>query len=214
VEGKIRSFMMMDFMPSDDEILAEKAKQGERAAFDELYNKYKRPILNYIYRFIGNRASAEELTQEVFVRVYINIHRFEPRAKFSSWLYKIAGNLAKNFLRHAQYKEKLLPGKRGSKPGEEEMPDLIETMEDEGKRPDKAAETRETEKLVQEGIDRLPPHLKEVLILCDIEGLAYEEAARIMRCKPMTVGSRLWRAREKLSGILDYMKKDIKRENG
>lgn len=196
---------MVESKPSDD-ILVEKAKAGERAAFDELYQKYKRPILNYIYRFIGNFAQAEELTQEVFVRAYINIHRFEPRAKFSSWLYRIAANLSKNFIRHAQYEKRLLPVKKDSYAGDELGLGFVENIEDKAKRPDEAAQVAETERLVQEAINRLPAHLKEVLILCDIEGFSYEEAAKIMGCRPMTVGSRLWRAREKLSKLLGYLK--------
>lgn len=196
----------MIYMSSEDELVS-RAKKGERAAFDELYHKYKRPILNYTYRFIGNAAEAEELTQEVFVRAYINIGRYQPRAKFSSWLYRIAANLCKNFLRHSQYEKRLSPIKEVSyEGGEEESAPLIEIIEDKARLPDELAVGRETEKLVQEAIDRLPPNLKEALILCDIEGLSYGEAAKIMRCSPMTVGSRIWRAREKLAKILGHMK--------
>lgn len=196
---------MIEFEPSED-ILVERARRGERAAFEELYQRYKRPILNYIYRFIGNFAQAEELTQEVFVRAYINIHRFEPRTKFSSWLYRIAANLSKNFIRHAQYEKKLLPIKKESYAGDEEDLGLIENIEDKAKRPDERAQAAETEELIQEAINRLPARLKEVLILCDIEGFSYEKAAKIMGCRPMTVGSRLWRGREKLSRMLSHLK--------
>lgn len=195
----------MEVEPSEN-ILVEKAKAGERAAFDELYQKYKRPILNYIYRFIGNFAQAEELTQETFVRAYINIHRFEPRAKFSSWLYRIAANLSKNFFRHAQYEKRLLPFKKGSYSGDEEGPGLIENIKDKTRGPDKLAQAAEIKSMVGKAIERLPDHLKEVLILCDIKGFSYEEAAEIMACKPMTVGSRLYRAREKLSRLLSHLK--------
>ncbi|MFC1808093.1 sigma-70 family RNA polymerase sigma factor [Candidatus Omnitrophota bacterium] len=197
---------MMIFLSSDEEDLVCKAKDGDRGAFDQLYQKYKRPILNYIYRFVGNRASAEELAQETFIRAYLNIHRFQPRAKFSSWLYRIAANLSKNFLRHASYERKLIPNQRRSTEGFDEDRRLIEEFEDSTKKPDEIALSRETSAIVQEAINELPTHLKEALMLCDIEGFSYDEAAKVMGCKSMTVGSRLWRAREKLSKILKHLK--------
>lgn len=190
----------------NEDNLVDRAKKGEREAFDELYNRFKRPILNYIYRFIGNHAYAEELTQEVFVRAYINIARFEPRAKFSSWLYRIAANLAKNFLRHARYDKRQEPIRRESYDGHEETGHAIEKIEDRARRPDESAQWAETGRLVQEAIDKLPIPLKEAIILCDIEGFSYEEAAKVMGCRPMTVGSRLWRGREKLAGLLRHIK--------
>lgn len=190
----------------DEVNLIIRAKQGEREAFDKLYEKYKRPILNYIYRFIGNLSSAEELTQESFVRAYINIHRFTPKAKFSSWIYKIAANLSKNYLRHASYEKRALPVKKVSYNGSETELEPIDRIEDKARKPDESAQDKEIVGLVQRAINELPAHLKEALILCDIKGLSYEEAAKIMRCKPMTVGSRVWRGREKLSKLLNHIK--------
>lgn len=203
VEGRSRVEMVN--LPNEEELVL-RAKKGAKEAFDELYQHYKRPILNYIYRFVGNLSHAEDLTQEVFVRAYINIKRFVPRAKFSSWLYTIAGNLAKNFLRHAHYDKRIIPTRQGSYTGDEKKIDIIENIEDRAKKPDESAQAAETGELIQQAIDQLPVHLKEVLILCDMQGFSYEEAAGIMRCKAMTVGSRLWRAREKLAKLLDYIK--------
>ena len=204
MEG-IRMAEIMIYMSSEEEALVERAKRGEREAFDELYQRYKRPILNYIYRFIGDRAQAEELTQEVFVRAYINIQRFELRARFSSWLYRIAANLSKNLLRHLQYEKKVTPVENGYG-GEEEAPGLVENIEDKTRGPDESVQAKETQRLVQEAINKLPASLKEAVILCDIQGFSYEEAAKTMGCNPMTVGSRLWRGREKLTKLLGYMK--------
>jgi len=190
----------------DEEKLVFRAKEGQREAFDKLYQKYKRPILNYIYRFIGNYANAEELTQEAFVRAYMNIAKFEHRAKFSSWLYRIAANLAKNYLRHASYDKRAEPIRRDSYDGYKDVKHVIDTLEDTAKRPDELAQRGETERFVQEAIDKLPVSLKEAVILCDIEGFSYEEAAKIMSCRPMTVGSRLWRGRERLAALLRHIK--------
>jgi RNA polymerase sigma-70 factor, ECF subfamily len=189
-----------------DENLVLQVKQGNREAFDELYQKYKRPILNYIYRFIGNRHSAEELTQETFVRVYMNIRNYQPRAKFSSWVYRIAGNLAKNFLRHASYDKRALPLKKDSQADDSEAVSIVEYIADNAKRPDEHAQSKEEELLVQQAIGMLPTNLKEAVILCDIKGFSYGKAADIMNCNPMTVGSRLWRGREKLAKLLEYIR--------
>lgn len=189
-----------------DESLVLQVKQGSREAFDALYQKYKRPILNYIYRFIGNHHSAEELTQEAFVRVYINIQKYQPRAKFSSWLYKIAGNLAKNFLRHASYDKRALPFKKDPQASDSEVILPAECITDDSRRPDRHAQSKEEELLVQQAINLLPAQLKEAVILCDIKGFSYDEAADIMNCKSMTVGSRLWRGREKLAKSLKHIR--------
>ena len=195
----------------EDESLVVKIKQGSREAFDDLYKKYKRPILNYIYRFIGNHHSAEELAQETFVRVYVNIQTYKPITKFSSWIYRIAGNLAKNFLRHASYDKRALPFKRDSEAGDAEVILPVERIADDSKRPDRHAQSKEEELLVQKAINLLPAQLKEAVILCDIQGFSYNEAADIMDCKPMTVGSRLWRGREKLARSLQYIKNGAKK---
>ncbi len=188
-----------------DEMLVLQVKQGDREAFDELYQKYKRPILNYIYRFIGNSHSAEELTQETFVRVYMNIGKYQPRAKFSSWVYRIAGNLAKNFLRHASYDKRALPIKKDLDAGDSEAISPVEYITDSSKQPDEHAQSKEHEQIVQQAINRLPVKLKEAVILCDIKGFSYGEAADIMNCSPMTVGSRLWRGRERLTKLLQHV---------
>lgn len=194
-----------DISPSfdiDDELVV-KAKKGNRAALDSLYNKYKRPILNYIYRLIGDFHQAEELTQETFIRVYINIDRYVERGKFSSWVYTIAGNLAKNFLRDKSYIEKVSIDKEIA---EAEKISLLDVIADETKRPDDQALKEEKERLIQQGIDKLKPKHKQVIILCDIQGLSYEDVAKILKCPPATVGSRLSRARENLARILGFMK--------
>ena len=194
-----------------DDNLVMRVQRGDREAFDELYQKYKRPILNYLYRFIGNRNSAEELAQETFVRAYINIHRFQPRAKFSSWLYRIAGNLAKNFFRHASYEKKAMPLKKGPYAGKNDELPLVENIEDTSMGPDEAVVSKEVQEHVQEAIAKLPAPLKEAIVLCDIQGFSYEEAAKIMRCRPMTVGSRLWRGRDQLSKTLKFIKNGDKK---
>lgn len=190
----------------EDENIVIRAKEGDREAFNELYYAHKRRILNYLYRFIGNHHCAEELTQETFIRAYLNLHRYEPRAKFSSWLYRIAGNLARNFLRHASYDKRVSPVKADPYANAAGEILFIENIGSEAKNPGEHAHEKEIKVLIQQAIDKLPAYLKEAVILCDIKELSYEEAAKIMKCRPMTVGSRLWRGRKKLSELLNYLK--------
>jgi RNA polymerase sigma-70 factor, ECF subfamily len=196
----------------NDDILVQEAQAGSREAFERLYEKYKKPIFNYIYRFINNRHSAEELAQEAFIRAYVNIKKYKPKAKFSSWLYKISGNLAKNFLRHASYDKRVVRINKNQGQAGPEQDITVESMVDHENRPDRNAQTREIEGIVQDAISQLPAQLKQAIILCDISGFSYDEAASIMDCRPMTVGSRLWRARERLSRLLDHIKHEEARK--
>ncbi len=199
--GRLKNEDMSPSFDIDDELVA-KAKKGDRQALDGLYNKYKRPILNYIYRLIGDFHQAEELTHETFIRVYTNIDRYIKKAKFSSWVYTIAGNLAKNSLRDRSYIEKVSIDKKIAK--EEGEISLLDVIADETKRPDDHILKKEKERLVQQGIDKLKPKHKQVIILCDIQELSYEDVAMILKCPPATVGSRLSRARENLARILRF----------
>jgi len=92
---------MKDTRP--DDILAKAAKEGDVQAFEKLFGRYKMSILNYVYRMVGNREIAEDVTQDAFIRAYKGLHMFNPKMKFTSWLYTIARNLAKNALRDKKY---------------------------------------------------------------------------------------------------------------
>ena len=140
-------------MQPSDKILTQKAKQGDRKSFEALYQKYKKRILNYIYRMLGNRATAEELTQETFVRAYINLSNYKERNTFSAWLYKIAGNLVKNELRSRGYRR----GPSLDKPllVDEGTIRLIDTVIDESSKPDLIARSHELHKAIQNVLNSL-----------------------------------------------------------
>ena len=92
---------------SNDLTLISKVSSGDRSAFNELYDKYKRRILNYLHRMVNNRTLAEDLTQETFIKVYLNIDKYKPTGSFSSWVYAIARNLAKNEFRYTSNKKNI-----------------------------------------------------------------------------------------------------------
>jgi len=177
-----------------DEALAGMAQKGDTKAFEELFKRYKRPILNFIFRLIGNRETAEEVAQEAFMKAYKNLDIFDVAKRFSPWIYTIARNLAKNALRDKKYfrdvsLDTILP--KGD--GNIHLRDVIASS---SVMPDVIAENEELAEQAQRVLDSLPFEYKEVITLCSIQGLTYEEAARIIGCSTATVSVRLNKAKE------------------
>jgi len=184
----------MDILPSD-EILVKRAKEGDKSSFDELYQKYKKRILNYIYRMVGNQMIAEELTQDTFVRAYMHLRDYRERHTFSAWLYKIAHNLVMNELRvckpDVSLDEPLVVG--------DETIRLIDTVVNGTTAPDLIAKSHELREAIQKVLNSLSAEHRRVLVLCDIQGLSYEEVSEILDINVGTVASRLSRAREQFN---------------
>jgi len=177
-----------------DEILAAESKEGNIASFEKLFLRYKRPIMNLIYRLIGNRETAEEVAQEVFVSIYKNIGTYDVNKKFAPWLYTIARNLAKNSLRDRRYFRDV--SLEAPVLGADECIELKDVIADPGATPDKIAESNEFSEQAQAVLDTMPQEYKEVIALCSIQGLTYQEAAQILKCSAATVSMRLERAKE------------------
>ena len=185
--------------PSDEELI-QKAKAKDKQAFTEIFDRYKNRILGYLYRYIGDYQKAEDLTIETFLNAYNSLDGYKEMGMLSSWLYRIATNCAKKSLRkmrqakEVSLEEPLLDGDGSIKLG-----DLIV---DANKRPDSIQREKELKEFVYKAISKLDAKYKDVLILCDIEGLSYEEASRILNSNPVTIGTRLRRARKMLFDIL------------
>ncbi|MBL7069721.1 MAG: RNA polymerase sigma factor [Candidatus Omnitrophica bacterium] len=193
---------------TSDESLLERAKDGDKSAFDIFYNRHKRRILNYVYRMIGRREAAEEITQDVFMKAYMNLTRYIAQGKALNWIYTIAGNLCKNFFRDNRYKKEVSINRELLRLEGLSLEDMIEGRE---KMPSDSAMNREMEDLIQEHVNRLPIKYKAVLVLCDIQGCSYEDAAKILKCRVGSVGSRLSRARLFLAESLGKYFKNKKR---
>lgn len=183
----------------DSELVTAYLKGGERA-FDVLVDRYQTRLLNFIYRTVGDRERAEDLVQEVFVRVYRHLGRFDRSKKFSTWIYTIASNLAKNELRNRSrnplvFFQALTRGLTG----DEERP--VE-FEDNRMRPDELFRKRHLRDVVESSVARLPVHHREVFVLRELEGKSYEEIAAITRCNLGTVKSRLNRARTAFAALV------------
>lgn len=175
--------------------------QGEERAFQELVERYQTRLLNFIYRTVGDRERAEDLVQEVFIRVYRHLHRFDRSKKFSTWAYTIASNLAKNELRNRSRNPLVLfQTLRGTRSDEEERPLQFEDFQS---RPDDLYRKRHLRGLVEQTVAQLPEHHRQVFVLRELEGKSYEEIAEITDCNLGTVKSRLNRARTAFASIIE-----------
>src|SRR5689334_21472813 len=172
---------------------------GDPQAFGTLVDRYQTRLLNFINRTIGDRERAEDLVQEVFIRVFRHLHRFDPQKKFSTWIYTIASNLAKNELRNRS-RNPLVLFQAMRKPGQDEERPL--QFEDSASRPDDMYRKRHLRALVDQATAQLPQHHREVFVLRELEGKSYEEIAEITDCNLGTVKSRLNRARNSFAEII------------
>jgi RNA polymerase sigma-70 factor (ECF subfamily) len=182
-----------------DEVLIARFQEGEEAAFNELVRRYKDPLTNFAFRFLGDRDDCLDVVQETFVRVYRNKHSFKPIARFSTWIYTITTNLCRTALRRKRIRTMLrLHGPDGEGPG-----DLV----DESAKTDEGADAALKAERIQKALLTLPPKYREVVVLREIEQLSYEEIAQVTRMNIGTVKSRINRARarlqEQLKDLLD-----------
>ena len=185
----------------DDAYVVSAFLEGDERAFSELVERYQTRLLNFIYRTIGDRERSEDLVQEVFIRVYRHLHRFDRTKKFSTWAYTIASNLAKNELRNRSRNPLVLFQTMGSNRDDEEDRPL--QFEDVSARPDDLYRKRHLRELVEETVAKLPEHHRQVFVLRELEGKSYEEIAEITDCNLGTVKSRLNRARTAFAEIIE-----------
>lgn len=180
-----------------DEDLMSQFQGGVVEAFDILVSRYKDPLTNYIYRFLGDMKECEDLLQETFLRVYRNRHSYRRIAKYSTWLYTIAGNLARSEYRKRKRRRlySLQSVNRDEEEYEVEIPD-------EQFSPDKHTESVIQDHYIQEALKQIPQEFREVVVLRDVQQLAYEEIADITGLPMGTVKSRINRGRTKLQTLL------------
>ncbi len=194
----------------DDEALLSKARQGDKAAFEEFYQRYKSLIFNYVYRFVGNYELAEEITQETFISAYTHLDTYSAKGKPLAWFYTIASNLSKNALKNKTIRSEVsLDAPLQDSDGQINMFDVLESTKE---KPELAIRSKELVGKIQEAIDSLPLEHKQILLLCDVQGQSYQDVAQILGCKPSTVGSRLFRARKKVAKKLASIYKEKPRK--
>lgn len=185
---------------SDDAAVVTAFLGGESRAFDELVQRYQTRLLNFVFRTIGDRDRAEDLVQEAFIRVHRHLHRFDRSKKFSTWIYTIASNLAKNELRNRSRNPLVFFQAMQGSDGDEERP---LQFEDATSRPDDMYRKRHLRELVEQTVAALPEHHRQVFVLRELEGKSYEEIAEITSCNLGTVKSRLNRARSAFAETIE-----------
>ena len=187
------------FADADDAQVVQAFLDGRERAFDELVARYQVRLLNFVYRTVGDRERAEDLVQEVFIRIYRHLHRFDQTKKFSTWAYTIASNLAKNELRNRS-RNPLVLFQTIKRHWEADHRPL--QFEDSSSRPDDLYHKRHLRELVEQSVSQLPEHHRVVFVLRELEGKTYEEIADITGCNLGTVKSRLNRARNNFATII------------
>ncbi len=185
-----------------DEQLIAKFQQGDEYAFDQIVRRYKEPLLNFVFRFIGNSIEAEDIVQDTFYRVYKNKHYYKEVAKFSTWIYTIASNLSKTELRRRRRRKFFSIHNDTAGEKEYELPDNK-------KSPESNSNSTVTEKIIHNAISKLPPKFRQVIILRDVQEFSYEEIASIIKVPLGTVKSRVNRARLRLQDDLKFLIQDL-----
>jgi RNA polymerase sigma-70 factor, ECF subfamily len=177
----------------DETELIRKATQGDSEAFGILVERYQRRVVGVALAVVHNRDDALELAQETFIRAYENLRSFESRSSFSTWLYRIAANLAIDWRRHE--------GRHSVVRGEEADNEIERLPSSTG---DSFAEFSRSElnQRLRTALDELTPEHRAVILLREVEGLSYDEISDILQCPRGTVMSRLHYARNRLRMIL------------
>jgi len=186
----------LNSQPLSDEDLIRNFQNGDAQAFDEIVARYRIPLYNFIYRILGDAVFAEDLLQETFIRIWTNRHSYRAIAKFSTWIYTIAGNLAKSELRRKKV-HRWLSLSIGSGSFADDKSRALEIADEEAD-PTLDYERKNIKQRVDKEISRLPLVFKEAIILRDIQELSYEEISIILKIPLGTVKSRVNRGRARL----------------
>lgn len=174
----------------DDLALVERFKEGDISAFEQLVGKYQRSVLNLVYRFTGETNRAEDLAQEVFVRVYRALGGFEAKAKFFTYLYKVTLNLCLKEREREQRRRTYSLDDRGT-----DDENRVREIEDPHGSAEDEVERRDTARIVREAVQSLPEEQRNAVILHRFHGLSYEELAEVLEISLPAVKSRLHRAK-------------------
>ena len=193
-------------MEISDEELMVMFQQGDAMAFDLLFEKYRLPIFNFVYRMLDReRKSAEDLLQEIFMKVVKGKDFYEPKAKFSTWLFSIARNHCLNFIKSQPYRQARTTISLDVRHKESglNLSDKIAVRQDNSQ----SIEAKEMCNILEEVISTLPDRYREIFLLRAVEGFSHREIARILEINPATVRTDYHRAklmlREKIGPILD-----------
>lgn len=177
-------------MMDDDTILMLRLQSGEDTALNELMTRWQTPLVSFIYRYIGSQTDALDLAQETFVRVFESRYRYKAKGKFSTWLFTIASNLCRNYVRW----QKRHPTVALESPGQENA-NLVNSLQSDCDTPVEEADRSELIAAIRENINSLPHDLKTAVILFEYQDHSHQEIAAILGCTTKAIETRLYRAR-------------------
>jgi RNA polymerase sigma-70 factor, ECF subfamily len=178
-------------MDDSDHALIKTIGTGDHLAFERLVQRYQHAVLNFIISYTGDRHTAEDLAQEVFMRVYRASSDFEPRGKASSWIFKIAHNLCLNEAKRCRRRERLHHSL------------YMQEVEADGDASSQSIEYHEHERDLMRALKELPPNQRAALLLRANEGFSYAEISRVLSVSVSSVESLIFRARTRLRQILE-----------
>lgn len=175
-------------LPDEDAELMMRVKGGDRAAFGRLYDRHARSVVNFAYRFVMDRAKAEELAQEIFLKLFKSAGSYEPKARFKTFLFRIASNHCLNERRRGEYKaETKLPETEDGRPA-------VDPVAPEGEGPHEALAGRDLEQALARALSALPERERVAFCLGRFEGLAYKDIAAALDASEAAVKSLIHRA--------------------
>lgn len=186
---------------TDEELIKEFQDNNTIEAYELLVKRFKDPLINFVYRFLGDKDACIDVVQDTMIKFYLNKDSYKSFAKFSTWIYTIAGNLAKNELKRRRRRTIL------SLSNDDEERSI--QVEDKAIiQPDRAADNEIKSEMVQRALMRVKAVYREVVILRDIQGLSYEEISEMTGLSLGTVKSRINRGRSQLQELLKNIYKD------
>lgn len=181
------------------------AQRGREAAYRELIRRYERPVFSLVFRMVRNRELAEDLTQDTFIKVLQHVDRYRPEFKFSSWLFKIANNVAIDHLRRRQLDTVSMDGSPHAVTS-----DAVESTSFDVSANDESAldrlEAKELGTAIETAIAQLRPEYRACILLRHVEDRSYEEIAATLDLPLGTVKTYIHRARQELRGLLEHLK--------
>lgn len=179
---------------SPDLDLATRHRYGDPEAFEEVYHRFAQMVFNLTYRMSGTVEEAEDLAQEVFLRIHRHLGRFNGRSALKTWVYRVTLNHCRSKLGRKRYP---------TQPLAEENDGEGARLVDEGRTPEDQALARDTGRLVTLALRELKPVFREAVVLRDLQGLSYDEIAEILKVRIGTVRSRIARGRDRLRIVLE-----------
>lgn len=209
--AKVQSAGRMVERPVEAEwqILVERCLKGDSFAWTELVKAHHRRVYGLCYRFTGSPTDAEDLTQEVFLKVYGNLSAFDlARGSFQTWITTMTRNLLVDHFRRSRAQRSTDSMDAGWEGDGDEMP-LAQRLADFRPTPHDRAVQKEIEKMVQEALTKISPELREAVILRDLQDLDYKEIAQVLHIPEGTVKSRISRGRAELARLLDRSKRQV-----